>query len=173
MTPRRRRMREDVQRRGLAPKTHPCSVAAVHQLAPHDQRPPAQRRAEALRPYFWCLLQEKTVAESPVRIQRSGIKCLSEMTLQRPWPVCALVRPRQRQQRPVGFRGQEVRPLLPVGEHATARRCLRRISACGLRLTAGIRRQGAAMDPQRRLGRVRQGHGGTDRRVPLAPRVRA
>jgi hypothetical protein len=49
MTTRRRRMLEDLQRRGLAPKTQPCYVAAVRQLAHHDRRPPDQLRDEERR----------------------------------------------------------------------------------------------------------------------------
>jgi len=50
MTALRRRMLEDLQRRGLAPKTQPCDVAAVHQLAQHYRRAPDQISEAELRP---------------------------------------------------------------------------------------------------------------------------
>ena len=173
MTTLRRRMREDLQLRGLAPKTQQCYVAAVHQLAPHYRRPPDQLSEEELRRYFLFLLHEKKVAESTFRIHLYGIKFLYEMTLQRPWPVFALVRPRKSQKLPVVLSVQEVRHLLSLVEQAKARMCLRLIYACGLRLTEGTQLHVPDIDPQRMLVRVRQGKGGKDRFVPLAPRVLA
>jgi site-specific recombinase XerD len=166
-------MLEDLQLRGLAPKTQQCYVAAVHQLAHHYQRPPDQLSEEELRQYFLFLLNEKKVAESTFRIHLYGIKFLYEMTLQRPWPVFDLVRPRKSQKLPIVLSVQEVRQLLSLVENSKARMCLQLIYACGLRLTEGTQLQVADIDPQRMLVRVRQGKGGKDRLVPLAPRVLA
>ena len=68
MTTLRRRRLEDLQLRGLAPKTQPCYVAALHQRAQHYRRPPDQLGEEELRQYFLFLLHEKKVAESTFRI---------------------------------------------------------------------------------------------------------
>ena len=68
MTTLRRRMLEDMQLRGLAPKTQQCYVAAVHQLAQHYRRPPDQISEAELRQYLLCLLTDKKVAESTFRI---------------------------------------------------------------------------------------------------------
>jgi integrase/recombinase XerD len=171
MTALRHRMREDLQLRGLAPRTQPCDVQAVHQLAQHDRRAPDQRSEEELRQYFLFLLTEKQVAERTFRIHFYGIKFFDEMTLQRPWPVLALVRPRKSQKLPLVLSPQEVRSLLALVDHPTARMCLRMIDACGLRLTEGTPRQVSDIDPQRLLVRVRRGQGGKDRYVPLAERT--
>jgi integrase/recombinase XerD len=173
MTALRRRMLEDLQLRGLAPKTQQCYVAAVHQLAQHYRRPPDQLSEEELRQYFLFLLNEKQVAESTFRIHLCGIKFFYEITLKRPWPVLALVRPRKSQKLPIVLSPQEVRSLLAVVANPKARMCLRLISACGLRLTEGTHLQVSDIDPQRMLVRVRHGKGGKDRFVPLAPRVLA
>jgi Phage integrase, N-terminal SAM-like domain len=61
----RRRLLEDLQRRGLAPKTQQGSLDAVTPLAPHDRRAPDQLSAAELRPYFLYLITETPVAESP------------------------------------------------------------------------------------------------------------
>jgi integrase/recombinase XerD len=171
MTTLRRRMREDLQLRGLAPKTHQCYVAAVHQLAQHDRRAPDQLSEEELRQSCLFLLNETNVAESTFRIHFYGIKFLYETTLQRPWPVLTRVRPRKSQQLPVVLSPQEVRHLLAMVEHPNARMCLRLIYACGLRLTEGPPLQVSDIDAQRMLVRIHQGKGGKDRFVPLAPRV--
>ena len=72
MTTLRRRMLEDLQLRGLSPKTQRCDVAAVHQLAQHDRRAPDQISEEELRQYLLFLLKEKKVAESTFRMSHGG-----------------------------------------------------------------------------------------------------
>ena len=68
MTALRRRMLEDLQLRGLAPKTQQCDVAAVQQLARYDGRALDQLSEAELRQYFLFLLNEKNVAESTFRL---------------------------------------------------------------------------------------------------------
>jgi integrase/recombinase XerD len=171
MTALRHRRREDLQLRGLAPRTQQCYVQAVHQLAQHYRRAPDQLSEEELRQYFLFLLNEKQVAERTFRIHLYGIKFFYEITLQRPWPVLALVRPRKRQKLPLVLSPQEVRSLLALVDHPKARMCLRMIDACGLRLTEGTPLQVSDIDPQRMLVRVRRGQGGKDRDGPLAERT--
>ena len=127
MTSLRRRMLEALPLRGLAPTTHQCSLDVVRPLAHHSRRPPDQLSAAEWRPYFLCLLNEKQVAESPFRIHLSGMRCLSERTRQRPWPVFALVRPRHPQKLPVVLSLREVRSLLALVANPTARMCLQLI----------------------------------------------
>ena len=171
MTTLRRRMLEDLQLRGLTPKTQQCYLAAVHQLAQHYRRAPDQLSEEELRQYFLFLINDKKVAESPCRMHLSGIRCFDGRTLKRPWPVFDLVRPRHSQTLPIVLSLREVRSLLTLVEHPTARMCRRTIDACGRRLTEGTPRQVSDIDAQRMLVRVQQGTGGKDRFVPLAPRV--
>jgi integrase/recombinase XerD len=171
MTSLRRRMLEDLQLRGLAPTTQQCYLDAVRQLAHHYRRSPDQLSDEELRQYFLFLLNEKKVAESTFRIHLYGIRFLYERTLQRPWPVFELIRPRPRQKLPVVLSPQEVRSLLALVQRSKARMCLQMIYACGLRLREGTQLQVSDIDPQRMLVRVRQGQGGKDRLVPLADRT--
>jgi integrase/recombinase XerD len=149
MTALRRRMREDLQLRGLAPRTQPCDRAAVKHLAQHDRRAPAHISDEELRQDFLFLRQEKQVAERTFRIHLYGIRFCSECTRQRPWPVFELVRPQKSQKLPVVLSLQEVRHLLALVDHSTAQMCLRLIHACGLRLTEGTPLQVADIDVQR------------------------
>ena len=171
MTSLRHRMLEDLQLRGLAPTTQQCYLDAVRQLAHHYRRPPEQLSDEELRQYFLFLLNEKQVAASTFRIHLYGMRFLYERTLPRPWPVFDLVRPRHPQKLPVVLSRREVRSLLALVANPTARMCLQLIYACGLRLREGTRLQVVDIDSQRMLVRVRQGKGGKDRFVPLAPRV--
>jgi integrase/recombinase XerD len=171
MTALRRRMLEDLQLRGLAPRTQQCDVAAVKHLTQHYRRAPDQISEDELRQYFLFLINDKKVAESTFRIHLYGIRFFYERTRQRPWPVFDLVRPRHIQKLPVVLSLREVRSLLVLVEHPKARRCLHMIYACGLRLTEGSQLQVSDIDAQRMLVRVHQGKGGKERLVPLAPRV--
>jgi integrase/recombinase XerD len=171
MTARRRRMLEDRHLRGLAPKPQPCSLQAVKHLAQHDRRAPDQIREAELRQSCLSLLKEQQVAESTRRIHLYGIRFFYARTLQRPWPVFALMRPRKRQKLPVVLSVQEVRHVLGLVHNRQAHMGLRMIDACGLRVTEGTRLQVSDIDPARMLVRVSKGKGGQDRFVPLAPRV--
>jgi site-specific recombinase XerD len=164
-------MREDLQLRGLAPRTQQCYLEAVKHLAQHYRRAPDHISEEELRQYFLFLLHEKKVAESTFRIHLYGIRFFYERTLQRPWPVFDLVRPQKSQKLPVVLSLQEVRHLLALVDNPTAQMCLRMIYACGLRLTEGTQLQVADIDVPRMLVWVRQAKGRKDRCVPLAPRV--
>jgi len=64
MTALRRRLAEDLQLRGLVPRTQQCSLDAVKHLAPHDRRAPDHMSEEELRQYFLYVLNEQQVAES-------------------------------------------------------------------------------------------------------------
>lgn len=171
MTALRRRMLEDLQLRGLAPRTQQCYLEAVKHLAHHYRRAPDQLSEEELRQYFLYLLTDKKVAESTFRIHLYGIRFFYERTLKRPWPVFDLVRPRKSQKLPVVLSPQEVRSLLALVNNPMARMCLQIIYACGLRLREGTHLQVSDIDPHRLLVQVRQGKGGKDRYVPLAERT--
>jgi integrase/recombinase XerD len=171
MTALRRRMLEDLQLRGLAPRTQQCYLEAVKHLAQHYRRAPDDISEEELRQYFLYLLNEKQVAESTLRIHLYGIRFFYERTLQRPWPVFELIRPRHRHTLPVVLSPQAVRSLLALVQRSKARMCLQMIYACGLRLREGTQLQVSDIDSQRMLVRVRQGKGGKDRVVPLAERT--
>jgi integrase/recombinase XerD len=173
MNARRRRLLADLPLRGLAPKTQPCDLDAVTHRAHHDRRAPDQIRAEALRQYCRYWTNEKQVAESTRRRHLYGIRFFSERTLQRPWPVFELLRPRKRQTLPVVLSVPEVRHGRGLVHNRKAHMCRRLSSACGVRWTAGTRLQASDLAPVRLLGRVSNGQGGHDRCVPRAPRVLA
>jgi integrase/recombinase XerD len=170
MTTFRRRLLEDVQLRGLAPRTQQCDVEAVTQRTPYYRRAPDQSSEDELRQYFLFLITEQQVAERTFRVHLYGSRFFYDRPLKRPWPVCALVRPRHPQNLPVVLSRQEVRSRLALVVNPTARMCLQLISACGLRRREGTQLQVSDLDSQRMLVRVRQGKGGKDRFVPLAPR---
>ena len=73
MTPLRRRMLEDMQLRGLAPRTQQSYLAAVQQLALHFHRSPDLLTEEQLRQYFLYLHNEKRLAPNSVNLALNAV----------------------------------------------------------------------------------------------------
>jgi integrase/recombinase XerD len=93
MTVLRQRMLEDMQLRGLAPKTQEAYVGAVAQLAKYCGKSPELLSEEELRQYFLYLSRAKRAGRSTLVIALCGIKFLYRYTLHREWPLLELVRP--------------------------------------------------------------------------------
>ena len=167
MTTLRQRMLEDMQLRGLAPRTQTSYLQAVQQLATHYGKPPEQITEEELRQYFLYLRNEKRVARNTCTVALCAFKFLYEHTLQHPWPILAFIRPPRTQTLPVVLSVDEVRQILHAIRVPQYRVCLSTIYACGLRLQEGIQLQVPQIDSARMQLHVRGGKGGKDRYLPL------
>ncbi len=171
MTPLRQRMLEDMQLRGLSPKTQRCYIQAVQQFAQHYGKSPALITEEELRQYFLYLSTEKRLSPSTVTIALCAIKFLFERTLQRPWPVFDLIRPPQQRKLPAVLSVDEVQRLLAALRLPRYRACLTTIYAAGLRLGEGVRLRVPQIDSARMVIHVQGGKGAKDRYVPLSPQL--
>ena len=169
MTPLRQRMLNDMQLRGLSPKTQAVYVFAVQQFATHYGRSPDQIDEAELRNYFLYLINEKRVAPATVSIALSAIKFLFVHSLQRSWPTFELIRPPQRRPLPAVLSVEEVHRLLAALRLPRYRACLTTIYAAGLRLGEGVNLRVAQIDSARMVIHIQNGKGGKDRYVPLSP----
>jgi site-specific recombinase XerD len=160
-------MLQDMQLRGLAPKTQDAYLRAVRQLAEYCGKSPDQITEEDLRHYFLYLKNEKQASRSACTVALCGIKFFFEQTLQRHWKTFDLVRPAKSKQLPVVLSRDEVRRVLGCVRRSQYRICLTTIYACGLRLQEANRLQVRDVDADRDLLHVRQAKGGRDRYVPL------
>lgn len=167
MTVLRERMLEDMQLRGLAPKTQEAYVGAVAQLAKYCGKSPELLTEEELRQYFLYLSRDQRAGRSTLVIALCGIKFLYRYTLHREWPLLELVRPAQVKKLPTVLSREEVQQVLSCLQHPTYRACLTTIYACGLRLNEGVHLQVQDMDSARMMIHVRQAKGLKDRYVPL------
>ena len=167
MTELRKRMLENMQLRGLAPKTQAAYLQAVRQLAEYYSKPPEQINEEEIRRYFLYLKNEKKASRSACTVALCGIKFFFEHTLQRAWPIFDLVRPAKESKLPVVLSHDEVRHILKHVQKYSYRVCLSTIYACGLRLGEGGRLQVGDIDSERMCLNVRNSKGNKDRYVPL------
>lgn len=171
MTELRRRMREDMQLRGLCRGTQQVYIHAVQALAMHYHQSPDTLTEEQVRQYFLHLINRKRLAEGTLRTYRGGIQFFYSTTLQRPLPIFDLVQRKKRRRLPVVLSRSEVRELLAMIRRPGPRMCLTVIYSCGLRLSEGTRLRVSEVDGQRRVIHVRNGKGGKDRYVPLPRRT--
>ena len=167
MTCLKQRMIEDLQLRGLSPRTQDAYVRVVRQLAEHYDKPPDEITEEELRQYFLYLTNGKGVSASAFRGALCGIKFFYQYTLKREWPTLDLVRPAKEKKLPVVLSVEEVHQVLGCVRRRHYRVCLTTIYSCGLRLQEGVHLQVADIDSARMLVHVHRGKGAKDRFVPL------
>ncbi len=146
MTPLRQRMLEDMQLRGLSPKTQACYLFAVQQFAQHFGKSPALITEDELRRYFLYLATEKRVSPSTVTIALCAIKFLFERTLHRSWPTFDLIRPPQQRKLPAVLSLDEVHHLLGALHLPRYCACLTTSDAASLRLGEGADLRMAQLD---------------------------
>ena len=167
MTALRTRFIQDLQLHSFAPSTQAAYLCAVKQLAEHYHQSPDRLAEEQLRQYFLHLTLVRKVSRSKATITLCALKFFYEHTLQRQWPVFALVRPRPEKKLPVVLSREEVRQLLQAVQGLLYRAYFTTLYGCGLRLTEGLQLQTSDIDAQRRLIHVRGGKGNKDRFVAL------
>jgi len=167
MTVLRQRMIEDMQLRGLAPRTQEAYVSAVEQLAKYYRKSPDEIDEEELRQYLLHLQNVKAVSASTMTVALCGIKFLYQHTLQREWRLLDLARAKQEKTLPAVLSVEEVARVLGCVHQPRYRACLTTIYACGLRIREGVYLQVGDIDGSRRMLHVRKGKGGQDRYVPL------
>ena len=167
ISPLRQRMLDDLQLRGLAPKTQEAYVRAVRPLAEYYHRSPDQLSEEEVRQYLLHLQRDRHVAASTFTITLCGLKFFYERTVQRTWHVFEIARPAQPSRLPVVLSTAEVRLVLTAVRLQPYRVCLTLLYMCGLRLREGVELEVADIDGPRGLIHIRQGKGQQDRYVPL------
>ena len=81
MTTLLQRMTEDMQLRGLAPRTQEAYLGAVEQLVKYCGKSPEVINEEDLRQYFLYLRNEKRVARNTMTLALCGVKFCFEHTM--------------------------------------------------------------------------------------------
>ena len=163
MTALRQRYIEDLQLRGLSPRTQESYVRVVRQLAKHYGKSPDVLTEEELRQYLLYLKNEKHAARNTCTLALCSLKFFYQQTLKRDWPVLDFVRPAREKKLPVVVSVEEVQQILGCVRKARYRACLSTIYACGLRLLEGVQLPVADVDGARMVVHVRHGKGGQDR----------
>ncbi len=171
MTELRRRMIEDMQLHGYAPRTQEVYVDAVRWLADHYRRSPDQLTEDDIRRYFFHLRDERGLADSTIRLRFYAIKFFFRNTLNRPWRVLDIIRVKRQKRLPIVLSRDEVHTLLEHIRQPVARRVSLLLYGCGLRVSEATHLRAEHIDRQRGVLTVRNGKGGKDRCLPLPERL--
>jgi site-specific recombinase XerD len=160
-------MIEDMQLRGFTPSTQQVYLDAIKNLARHYHRSPDQLSEQEIRDFFFYLSEQKGLARSTLRVHVYALKFLYQKTLQRKWPVLALMRVKRGRRLPVVLSLKEIRTVLSHVHRADVRMSLILMYSCGLRVSEALHLRPTDIDSQRMVVCVRHGKRAKDRYLPL------
>lgn len=162
-----------VELRDLRPATKKQYHYALRQLIQYFQVDATVLTEDQVRAYFLFLRQEKKLGPSALHVARAALRAFFQdhHQLGANWTVFAELKVRRPQTLPLVLSREEVARLIGAVRIARFRVCLRLIYHCGLRITEAVK-----LVPTDIVGRsefptvrVRDGKGGKDRLVPIAP----
>jgi site-specific recombinase XerD len=163
---------QHVELKDYRPPTKKEYVRNVRKLAEHFQCDPATLTENQLREYFLFLRQHKHYKHSPMKAAKFALRCFYQECLKvQGWTVFAELRIAEPEVLPIVLSRPEVQAVLGALREARFRTCLRLMYHCGLRVgeTVGIEiRDIHGKETPPRL-HIRNGKGGKDRYVPVAP----
>jgi integrase/recombinase XerD len=165
------RFNEDLQLKGLSPRTIDMYVRAVKQLTKHYQKSPEKISDEELRQYFLFNLNERQWSRVASTISLCGIKYFYTLTLKREWTTLKFIRPEKEKKLPVILSREEVKAILDRVEFPHHRACLKVIYSLGLRIGEGTHLQVSDIDSARMFVHIHMGKGNKDRYIPLPART--
>ena len=172
MTPLRRRMLEELQRRNHASETIRGYILSVKQFAEYFGKSPEKMGAEEIRRFQLYLLQEKKLAPGTVEMRMSALRFLYKRVLKRrDLTYDDLIFPKTPRKLPVVLSQPEVKRLIEAAPNLLYRTVLMVLYSTGVRRTEASLLKVSDIDSDRRVIHVRQGKGSRDRDVPLTPKL--
>ena len=164
MTPLRRRMLEELQRRNYASETIRSYILSVKQFAEYFGKSPEKMGAEDIRRFQLYLLQEKKLAPGTVEMRMSALRFLYKKVLKRrDLAYDDLIFPKTPRKLPVVLSQPEVKRLIEAAPNLLYRTVLMVLYSTGVRRTEASLLKVSDIDSERRVIHVRQGKGSRDR----------
>jgi integrase/recombinase XerD len=172
VTPLRRRMLEELQRRNYSPSTTRGYILAVKQFAEYFGKSPETLGAEEIRRFQLYLLNEKELAPGTVETRMAALRFLYKKTLKRrDLAYDDLIFPKTPQKLPVVLSQEEVKRLIEAAPNLLHRTLLMVLYSTGIRRTEASLLKVRDIDSERRVIHIRQGKGSRDRDLPLTPKL--
>ncbi len=163
----RERMSQDLQLRGMAPRTHDGYLREVRKLACYHNAPPDQLTERQVGDYLLHLINDCDFAPGSLSVAYSGIKFFYTVTEPRDWDVLNKLRRPKQKTLPTVLTIDEVHRLVgAVKQHRNAA-YFWTVYTLGLRLEEGLHLQVGDVDSQRMMVHVHRGKGAKDRYLPL------
>ena len=171
MTPLRKRMLEELQRRNYSSETIRSYLGTVKDFARYLGKSPDKAKQEDLRKYQLYLLNERKLAIETVVGRIAALRFFFVKVLRRPCRNIDLVYPKRPERLPVILSEEEVARLIESAVTSYHRVILMTLYGTGLRRQELCRLKVTDIDSQRMVVHVRQGKGNKDRDVTLSPRL--
>ncbi len=174
MTPLRRRMLEELQRRNYSPSTTRGYILAIRQFAEYFGKSPETLGAEEIRRFQLYLLNEKKLPPGTVETRTAALRFLYKKTLKRrDLAYDDLIFPKTPRKLPVVLSQEEVKRLIEAAPNLFHRTLLMVLYSTGVRRTEASLLKVRDIDSERRVIHIRQGKGSRDRDLPLTPKLLA
>jgi integrase/recombinase XerD len=171
MTPLRKRMLEELQRRNYAQLTIDCYIQIIEDFSKHFGQRPDRLGAKQLREYQVYLFRERKLSRRTVSVRVSALRFFFVKMLKRPYMIEYIPFPKKIRTLPAILTPQEVTRLIDGASNLMHRAILMTLYATGIRRSELVRLKVADIDSQRMVVHIRQGKGGHDRDVPLSPKL--
>lgn len=169
MTPLRKRMIEELELRGMSPKTVKLYVDCVSRFARHFNKSPEKLGREELRAYLIYLLEERKVALGTYKQALAALRFLYRWVLNRGEVVQDIRGPKEGRRLPVVLSFDEVHRFFAAISSFKHRTLLMFAYAAGLRVAEAANVRVSDIDSERMVIRVVQGKRKKDRYTVLSP----
>lgn len=172
MTPLRKRVLEELERRNYSQATARAYIGAIRRFSEYFHRSPDQLGPEHIREYQLYLIEERKLHPKSVLLQMAALRFLFRKVLQRRYSGDELPLPKLlRRQVPVVLSPGEVARLIDAAPNLRHRTILMALYATGMRRSELCHLRPEDIDKERMVIRIREGKGGKTREVPLSPKL--
>lgn len=158
----KQRMKDDLELRGLSPRTREAYLFRVTQFARYFNKLPDKLGEDKVKEYLLHLVHKK-VSYSVLTQTYSALRFIYEVTLKSSWVVSRIPYPKTPKRLPSVLDKQEVASILSVCTNLKHRAILMMIYSAGLRISEAINLKPSDVDPTRMTVLIRHGKGGRDR----------
>lgn len=169
MTPLRQRMLEELELRGLSPKTTKIYIDCVARFARYFGKSPEKLGPEEVRTYLLYLIHERKVALGTYTQSLAALRFLYRWVLKRGDVAQDIRGPKKSHHLPVVLSFDEVHRFFAAIPSFKHRTLLMLAYAAGLRLSEAARVRVSDIDSERMVLRVVQGKRKKDRYTVLSP----
>ena len=171
MSPLRKRMLEELQRRNYSPNTIRPYLYAVEDFSRYFGKSPDKLSQEQLRQYQLHLVQDSKLTVETIVGRIAALRFFFVKVLRQPYREIDLVYPKRTQRLPIILSEEEVARLIDSASSSYHRVILMTLYGTGLRREELCRLKVTDVDSQRMVVHVRQGKGNRDRDLPLSPKL--
>lgn len=172
MTPLRKKMLEELQRRNYSESTVRAYMHVVVDFAKYFGRSPDQLGLDQIREYQAHLMSKRKLDARTVGVYTAALRFLFVKTLRRPYPLQEFPYPKRPRRLPVILSEDEISRLLESASNLYHRALLMTVYCTGARCAEVCGLKVEDIDSARMMVHIRQGKGGKDRDVPLDPNLR-